>query len=79
MCPHPHVYNTTTQAFLIRIRIDYARNILEHNNTIIMDELAMHSGFSSSYFCRILKKYTGMTPNEYRQYYSFVQPTKNIF
>ncbi|MGN1116679.1 MAG: AraC family transcriptional regulator [Candidatus Ornithomonoglobus sp.] len=74
------VYNTTPRTFLIGIRIDYARKVLEHDSTILLDDLALRSGFnSSSYFCRIFKKYTGMTPNDYREYHSLVRPAKTVF
>lgn len=74
------VYNTSPQSYLTNIRISYARGILEYDHSIRLRELAHMSGFNScSYFCRIFKKYTGLTPNEYRGYHSEIDVPRKIF
>lgn len=74
------VYNTSPQSYLTDIRISHARKVLEYDRTIKLRELAAQSGFMScSYFGRVFKKNTGLTPVEYRDYHSGVSPAKKIF
>lgn len=53
--------------YLIQIRIDEAKHLLETTNYTIA-KIAAQVGFSSqSYFSQIFRKATGHTPNEYRK------------
>ncbi|GHT45920.1 hypothetical protein FACS189454_06210 [Planctomycetales bacterium] len=57
---------TTPADYQIRQKIDQARNLLLRTNTTILDT-ALDLGFSSSqYFATVFRRYTGMTPAEYR-------------
>lgn len=48
-------------------RIEYAKRLLEKNNSSI-SEIAITLGFEdTAYFCRVFKKVTGMTPGEYSE------------
>lgn len=53
--------------YLIQIRINEAKHLLETTNYSIA-KIATQSGFSSqSYFSQIFKRMTNMTPNDYRK------------
>ena len=53
--------------YLLNTRIAAAKNDLAANRMSI-NEISEKCGFSSlSYFCQIFKKYTNMTPSEYRK------------
>ena len=55
----PHAYLTTQ-------RVEYAKRLLE-NTPYSITRVAYDCGFqSSSQFCNIFKKYTGVTPGEYK-------------
>jgi AraC-like DNA-binding protein len=57
---------TTPADFQNRQKIDQARNLLLRANTTILNT-ALDLGFSSSqYFATVFRRYTGMTPAEYR-------------
>lgn len=72
------VYNTSPHLYLTGLRISYARDILEHDSSARLEDIAKAAGFNScSYFCRTFKKYTGLTPKEYRGYHSSVAVRKN--
>ncbi len=59
-------YSTTPQQYLLGIRIRHA-TLLLHEKTFSITEIATKCGFNdSNYFCRVFKKYTGMTPSAYR-------------
>ena len=52
---------------LKRIRIEKAKKMLE-NKVILVEQIAALCGFESpSYFIKIFKKETGLTPLEYRK------------
>lgn len=53
--------------YMIQLRIDEAKYLLETTNTSIA-KIASQIGFSSqSYFSQTFRRMTGMTPNEYRK------------
>jgi YesN/AraC family two-component response regulator len=61
--------NTTGELFsdfVTRQRIEIAMGALQKTNRKI-SQISMESGFSDTkYFFKVFKKYTGLTPNEYR-------------
>lgn len=60
-------FNQTPLNYLNGIRLDNASRLLLYSDLNIM-EISEASGFSdSSYFCRIFRKNTGMTPALYRE------------
>ena len=53
--------------YQLKLRIEEAKHLLKTTNLVISD-VSNSLGFSSqSYFSQIFKKYTGMTPNQYRK------------
>lgn len=62
-----NVIGTSPIKFMINIRIKESQSLLEKTNLRI-SEIANESGFNDCYyFTRIFKKYTGVTPSEYRK------------
>lgn len=58
----------TPFAYLMEFRIGQAKNELVQGNRPIMD-VALSCGFeSASYFNRVFRRYTGMTPMQYRKH-----------
>ncbi len=56
----------TFSQFLNKVRIDKAKQLLENTEYSVM-EIAVACGFSDqSYFTKVFKKYTGVTPKKYR-------------
>lgn len=61
------VMGTSPQAYLEKLRIDHAKFLLSQNEKKLAD-IAYECGFSSqSYFSKIFKKHTLLTPFEFRQ------------
>lgn len=61
-----HETGNTMIAYQRNIRINQAQHLLKEKNLPI-DEIAWIVGYEdSSYFTRVFKKYTGLTPTEYR-------------
>ena len=59
----------TFSNYLVQCKIEEAKNLLGGSNMSIYN-VGFHSGFmSQSYFGSIFRKYTGMTPREYRRKY----------
>ena len=59
-------FGQTLSFYITAVRIDYAKELLK-NSTFTLNEIADKTGFStSSYFCKQFKKYTSMTPQQYR-------------
>lgn len=62
-------YNKTIYQFILEKKIDYAKEMLI-NTDVYISELHYKCGFESySNFFHAFKKFTGMTPQEYRFYY----------
>ena len=60
-------YNLTPYQYLLKIKINQARIMLE-NGTYSIIEIANHLAFNSPYhFSEIFKEKIGMTPTEYRK------------
>lgn len=56
----------TFTEYLNLVRIKHAKELLSSKIDIL--NIALDCGFNhQSYFCRIFKKYTGLTPNEFRK------------
>lgn len=63
------VEGITMKEFLNRVRIERAENLLRYANSSLA-EICDYVGFSSqSYFGKIFKKHTGLTPQSYRNVY----------
>lgn len=60
------IYNVSPVQYIKKVRINYAKTLLElHNHTI--DEIAKLSGFANTYyFSRCFKSETEMTPSQYK-------------
>lgn len=62
-----NMFHQTPIDYLIHYRIERAKKFLLETNSSIT-EIAYMTGFqSSAYFTKIFRKYTGMTPKEFRQ------------
>ena len=63
---HEH-YGTSPKQYIIDMRIQKARQLLE-NGTETITEISEQCGFSSLYhFCRLFKAKVGLTPSDYRK------------
>jgi len=61
--------HTSPQQYRTELKIVYAKRMLAESDMSVSD-IAEVLGFESdSYFCRVFKKQTGMTPSEYRNSY----------
>ena len=59
-------YNLSPSQYIISAKLKNAKLLMKYP-FLTLEECALQSGFSSlQYFCRIFKKFTGMTPSEYR-------------
>ena len=59
-------YYLSPSQYIISARLKNAKSLMKYS-FLTLEECALQSGFSSlQYFCRVFKKYTGMTPSEYR-------------
>lgn len=57
----------TYNEYLINIKIEKARELLEKEEEFLIGEIASSLGFSDQfYFSKVFKSMTGMTPREYR-------------
>lgn len=57
---------TTPHAYMLKLKLERAKDLLRGTDKTIM-EIAQELAFSSSdYFSSVFKKYTGMTPTQYR-------------
>ena len=57
----------TINTYINELRMNRAKVMLMNTNETL-DSIALSSGYSSSnYFCKIFKKYMGMTPSEYKK------------
>lgn len=68
------VYNTTPINYLIRVRIENAQKLLCSDLTLTIKEVGERSGFNdNSYFGKVFKKFTGLTPREYRAANTYIE------
>ena len=61
--------NKTIISFVTEKRIAYACGLLRNTNYTIEYIATMTSYFSMSHFCRVFKKFKGVTPSQYRKKY----------
>lgn len=60
--------------FLLKVRIDKAKDLLMHTQLNVC-EISTHIGFSDPlYFSRLFRKYTGLSPSDYRSNFSEIPP-----
>lgn len=61
--------NEKYSSFLVRVRVNLAKQLLEFNPDIRISELAEQTGYPADgqYFAKVFKKNTGMVPSEYRK------------
>ena len=61
--------NEKYSSFLVRIRVDLAKQLMAFNPDIRITELAEQIGYPADgqYFAKVFKKNTGMVPSEYRK------------
>lgn len=61
------VTGLTVMRYILKIRIDTAKNMLE-NTDLFVGQISERCGFSSqSYFCRVFKEALGITPLQYQK------------
>ncbi|MCH5209999.1 MAG: AraC family transcriptional regulator [Oscillospiraceae bacterium] len=71
---HPHLcrlfssaYGLTPHDYLVQIRIDHAKILLSEQKNMPINRVAAESGFNSvSYFTKVFKEKTGLTPAKFR-------------
>lgn len=62
------------QDYLTFLRIEHAKKLLEKQGHCKIVAVAFESGFTDdTYFCRLFKKKTNLTPTEYRRQYLQIQ------
>ncbi len=60
-------YGISIQSFILQLRIENAKRMLEYDNLSIM-EISSHAGFyNPTYFARYFRKVVGMSPSAYRK------------
>lgn len=60
-------YNCTYNEYLIRLKLEEAKRLLEQKEEYLIGEVAELSGFSDQfYFSKVFKNATGLSPREYR-------------
>ncbi len=65
-----YALNCTARQYVIRLRIRKAMQLLR-GSSFSISEVAFECGFDdSNYFSRMFRKYSGTTPNKYREVYS---------
>lgn len=59
-------YGSTPIAYILDTRLSRAKELMRSSD-LILEEIALQCGFSSlSYFCRVFKQKTSLTPHQYR-------------
>lgn len=59
-------YSTTPIAYIVATRLNRAKELMLSSD-LNLEEIALQCGFSSlSYFCRVFKQQTALTPHQYR-------------
>lgn len=57
-------------SYIHRVRIEHAKTLLTGDEVLSVSEIAETVGFSSdNYFIKIFKRYTALTPSQFRQSY----------
>ena len=61
-------YDTTPSKYMLGLRIAQAKTLLAHNQELSVRQIGETIGYKDQgYFSRIFKKYTGVSPIEYRE------------
>ena len=61
-------YNTNFRSWVTGLRVEEAKAYMKQNPSFKMEEVALHSGFSSlSYFSKVFSRIEGMTPLAWRK------------
>ena len=61
-------FSSTVNGFIIKKRMDLARQMLKDDKSMNVTEIALRCGFSDyNYFIRTFKKHVGVTPLKYRK------------
>jgi len=62
------IYDTTPSKYIIFLRINKAKHLLNHNPELSIRQIGELVGYpDQSYFSRIFKKHTGVSPFDYRE------------
>ena len=60
-------YQTTPKAYLVKLRMEKARALLQHTKKSVTD-IAFECGYTdSNYFARVFRKNTGFSPQQFRK------------
>ncbi|WP_105618341.1 response regulator transcription factor [Vallitalea okinawensis] len=64
---------TSFNKYLNNLRINYAKDLIHKNRSIVLKDLAYNLGYTDAhYFTKVFKNHTSMTPTEYKN--SFLKP-----
>lgn len=68
------VYHTTPINYLIQVRIANAKRLLSSDLSLTVKQVGEKCGFNdNSYFGKVFKKFTGVTPREYRAANTYIE------
>ncbi len=71
-------YHTSPITYLVRVRVDNACKLLCSDLSLTVKEVGEMSGFNDkSYFGKVFKRYTGLTPKEYREANTYIDNRGN--
>lgn len=63
------VYGMTPHNYITKLRLEHAMSLLL-NTSLSIQEIAIQSGFSEgNYFSKVFRKYTNMTPGDFRNHH----------
>lgn len=63
----------TPSEYIQRVKIEFAKKLLEHGKVTVKN-ICYETGYEDqSYFRNVFKKYTGLTPIDYRKAFTFVR------
>ncbi|MBQ8233787.1 MAG: AraC family transcriptional regulator [Lachnospiraceae bacterium] len=61
------VYGVTPMSYFMNMKIEFAKSALKQSTLPISDISYQYGFYDSQYFSKVFKKYTGMSPMEYRR------------
>jgi len=62
------ITNKTTSSFIVQVRMNYAKRLLESDITMPVGEVALKCGYDDvAHFSRTFKQITGQTPTQFRK------------